>query len=239
MRKAVIGALALVIVAAWGLLALGALDWLAAHAIGRWGSPLVGAPVEVERVNLFIFEGEGRVKGLEVGAVPGFNARTAHMEELRVRLEPGTLFSGPARVHEFSIDALRVTYERGHGGSNLDAIQRNIDAFVKSSGAGAGGGGGGLGKPRRYVIERLVIRNVRVVVTHQGIPGGQGVSFNLPDVELRDVGKREDGLTAGQVAALVTAELQKKIALRLLANVDALRRGGFEGAVDALRRLIK
>jgi hypothetical protein len=46
-------------------------------------------------------------------------------------------------------------------------------------------------------------------------------------------------MTASQVAQLVTATLQQRIAMRLLSNVDALRRGGFEGAIDALRRLVR
>jgi hypothetical protein len=235
MRKAVIGALVLVIVVAWGLLALLGVDWLARHAINRWGSTLLAAEVDVERVNLSMFKGTAFVKGVEVGRVPGFNVRTAHMDELRVRLDPATVLSGPTLVHEFAVTSLQVTYERGDRGSNLDAIQRNIEAAVRSSGEGGTGKAGG----RRYVIERLVIRNLRVVVSHQGLPGGQALAFDLPDVELRDIGKRDGGLTANQVAALVTATLHQKVALRVLSNLDALRRGGLEGAIDALRRLVK
>ena len=91
---------------------------------------------------------------------------------------------------------------------------------------------------RKFVVERLTIRNARVVMTARGL-GGQGLSFDLPDVELRDVGKRQGGVTASQLAAVVTATLQQKIALRVLSSADALRRGGLEGAVDALRNLVK
>lgn len=69
--------------------------------------------------------------------------------------------------------------------------------------------------------------------------GGQGIRFDLPDVMLRDIGRREGGLTAAQVAALVAATLQNRIAQKVLTNVDALRRGGVEGAVDALKELLK
>ena len=75
-------------------------------------------------------------------------------------------------------------------------------------------------------------------MTNKGL-AGQGLTFDLPDVDLRDVGKRQKGLAASQVAQLVTATLQQRIAMRVLSNVDALRRGGMEGAIDALRRLIK
>jgi hypothetical protein len=67
---------------------------------------------------------------------------------------------------------------------------------------------------------------------------GQGVNFDLPDIELRDIGKRQDGLTASQVAAVVTNAIIARIAQRVLSNIDLLRKGGIEGAIDALKGLI-
>jgi len=58
-------------------------------------------------------------------------------------------------------------------------------------------------------------------------------------VDLRDVGKKQGGLTVSQVAVVVTATLQQRIAIRLLSNLETLRRGGLEGAIDALRALVK
>lgn len=237
-RKAIIGALALVIVAVWGLLALGALDWLAKHAINRWGAALLGAPVDVERVNLSVFKGDGLLKGLEVGRVPGFEQRAAHLQELRIRLDAATVFSGVTVVHELSLGPVQLTYERSDRGTNLDAIQRNIEAYVTKARGADGGKGAGSGSARKYVIERLTIRNARVVMTNKGL-AGHGLAFDLPDVELRDVGKREGGLSSSQIAQLVTATLQQRIAMRVLTNVEALRRGGLEGAIDALRRLVR
>jgi hypothetical protein len=141
-------------------------------------------------------------------------------------------------VRELAIAAPQVSYERGDRGTNLDAIQRRIDAYAKGSGAADGKAEGTTRAKRRFVVERLTIRNARVVMTTRGL-GGQGLSFDLPDVELRDVGRRQGGVTASQLAAIVTATLQQKIAVRVLSSADALRRGGLEGAVDALRNLVK
>jgi hypothetical protein len=67
---------------------------------------------------------------------------------------------------------------------------------------------------------------------------GQGVSFDLPEIELRDIGKGQDGLTASQVAGVVTNAIIVRIAQRVLSNIDLLRKGGIEGAIDALKGLI-
>ena len=72
-----------------------------------------------------------------------------------------------------------------------------------------------------------------------GADRGQGVSFDLPDIELRDIGARQNGLTASQVAAVVADALISRIAQRMLTNIDLLRKGGVEGAIDALKGLIR
>jgi hypothetical protein len=58
-------------------------------------------------------------------------------------------------------------------------------------------------------------------------------------VQLTDVGRRQGGLTASEVAQVVASQFQQKIAQKVLTNVDALRRGGVEGAIDALKGLLK
>jgi hypothetical protein len=68
---------------------------------------------------------------------------------------------------------------------------------------------------------------------------GQGVGFDLPDIELRDVGRRQNGLTASEVAHVVTDVIIARIAQKILTHIELLRHGGVEGAIDALKGLLK
>jgi hypothetical protein len=68
---------------------------------------------------------------------------------------------------------------------------------------------------------------------------GQGVSFDLPDIELRDVGRRENGVTASEAANVVAGAVIAGIAQKVLTNIDLLRKGGVEGAMDALKGLLR
>ena len=220
------------------LLAWNSLDLLVRVALERWGPDVTGVKLEVGEVRISPRDGRGVITGLEVGNPAGFSsARAARFGEVRLAIDPSTLTARVVAVRELALVSPQVTYERGDRGTNLDAIQRNIEAYAKASGNGDTAPGKARDK-RKFVIDRLTIRNARVLMTNKGL-GGQGLTFTLPDVDLRDVGKREGGLTASQVAAVVTATLQQKIALRVLSNVDALRRGGLEGAIDALRSLVK
>jgi len=221
---------------AW--LAWNSIDLIVRVALEHWGPDVMGAKVEVSEVRISPRDGLGAVRGLEIGNPPGFSApRAARFGEIRVALEPSTLLSDVIVVHELAVESAQVTYERGDKTTNLDAIQKRIESYAKGPGS-AGANDAQRAKKRRFVIERLAIRKARVLMTTRGL-GGQGLAFDLPDVELRDVGKRQGGVTASEAAALVASTLQQKIALRVLTNAEALRRGGLEGAIDALKGLVK
>ena len=234
----VLGVLA-VVAALGALLAWNSLDLVVRYALERWGPDVTGVKIEVAEVRISPADGTGRIAGIDVGNPPGFAAaRAARFGEVRLALEPSTLASDLVHVRELALVGAQVTYERSDRGTNLDAIQRSIESYVKGKEAADGGKPRAAKSGRRFVIDRLTIRNARVLMTNTGL-GGQGLSFDLPDVDLRDVGRREGGLRASQVAQLVTATLQQRIAMRVLTNVEALRRGGLEGALDALRSLVK
>ena len=231
------------------LLALGAaavylafnyIDVIVKVGLEHYGPEVTGASVKVGEVRISPSTGRGAIRGLEIGSPAGFTApRAARFGEIRVALDPSTLTSRVILIHELTLEAPRIIYEKGARGANLDAIQERIDAYVKKSGGGSSAdGSGGTSLRRRFIIERLTLRGGHVTMTNSALKG-QGLGFDLPEIELRDVGKRQNGLTASEAAGVVASALQNKIAQKVLTNIDLLRKGGIEGAVDALRGLLK
>ena len=232
---------ALALVAAW--LAFNSVDVLVKWTLEHYGPEVTGSPVHVGAVAISPRDGRGSIRGLSIGNPPGYSSAEAlRVGEIRVALEPSTLTQPVVHVTELVIEAPQVTYERGNKATNLDAIQGRIEAYVKQLQAGDAPGPKGGPKPRearrRFVIDRLVIRAAHVTMTTAGLRG-QGLGFDIPDVELSDVGTRRGGLTASEVAQVVASALQQRIAQKLLTNLDLLRRGGVEGALDALKGLLK
>jgi len=210
-------------------------------ALEHWGPDLLGAPVKVGEVQISVQSGRGAIRELEIGNPSGFTARrAARFGEIRVSVDPMTLTDRLIVIHEITVDSPQITYEKGNKATNLDAIQSSIDAYLKRATAQAppGNSGAADGVKRRFVIERLSIKGGKVLMTTAGLKG-QGVAFDLPAVELRDIGKDRGGVTASEAAALVASVLQNRIAQKVLTNMDLLRRGGVEGAVDALKGLLK
>ena len=230
------------LVAGGAWFALNSLDVIVKTALEHWGPDVVGAPVSVGSVNISARNGKGAIYGLEIGSPAGFGAkRAARFGEIRVAVDPSTLTDKLIVVREIVIDAPTITYERGNKTANLDAIQSRIDAYVKRAAdarQASPGSDSSLDPRRRFVIERVNIRGGKVLMTNAALKG-QGLTFDLPEIDLRDIGKGKGGVTASEAAAVVASALQVKIAQKVLTNVDLLRKGGVEGAVDALKGLLK
>jgi hypothetical protein len=245
MKKAAIVLAVLAVLIAGGVYwAYNSLDVIVKVALEHYGPNVAGVSVKVGEVTLSPRDGRGSLKGVEIGNPPGFAApRAARLGEVSVVLDPATIRAPVVLVHEIVIDAPQITYERGKSSTNLDAIQKNIEAYVKSAQAQSSAEGkdskpGGMDVRHRFVIERLAIRGAKVTMTNPGLKG-QGVTFDLPDIELRDIGKRQGGVTASEVANIVANALLGRIAQKVLTNIDLMRGGGVEGVVDALKGLLK
>jgi uncharacterized protein involved in outer membrane biogenesis len=243
-RKALYGAVILAVLGVAGVwLAFNYLDVLVKWTLEHYGPDVTGTPVHVGDVHISPRDGRGVVRGLEIGNPPGFSSgRAVRLGEVRLALDPATLMQDVVLVHELVLESPQVVYEKGAKTTNLDAIQERIEAYVKKLDAEEGSTSKAGDKPRsgkrRFIVERLVIRGAHVTMTNSSLRG-QGLGFDLPDVQLADVGRKRGGLTASEVAQVVASTLQQKIAQKLLTNLDLLRRGGVEGAVDALKGLLK
>ncbi|HEX4332781.1 MAG TPA: hypothetical protein VH040_11630 [Usitatibacter sp.] len=242
MRKAAwIVAVLLVVAAGAAFWAYESLDLIVKYALEHYGPQVAGVSVEVGEVHLSPSDGRGSVKRVDIGNPPGFTApRAARLAEISVWVDPATVRAPVVVIHEIVIGEPLITYERGDHGTNLDAIQKNIASYVKRAQESPGDGdrkpSGGEVK-HRFVVEKLVIRAGKVTMTNPGLKG-QGVSFELPDIEMHDLGRRNGGATASEIASVVADTLVSRIAQKLLTNLDLLRKGGVEGAIDALKALV-
>jgi hypothetical protein len=215
-------------------------DLLVKLALEHYGPQVAGVSVKVDEVRLSPKDGRGVLRGVEIGNPPGFTApRAARLGEVTMAVEPATLRAPVVLIHEIAIVAPTITYERAGKTTNLDAIAKNIESYVKASEASPDGKQAS-GKDARhlFIIERLTIRGAKVTMTNPALKG-QGVTFDLPDIRLDNIGRARGGVTASEAARQVTNALLAGIAARVLSNIDLLRQGGVEGAIDALKGLFR
>ncbi|HLX24960.1 MAG TPA: hypothetical protein VKR38_16550 [Usitatibacter sp.] len=235
---------AVILLAILAAIACGALWWayenpgvVVKFALEYYGPKVMGVDVKVGEARISPGDGKGTVRGVEIGNPPGFSsARAVRLGEASVWVEPATIRSPIVLIHEIAVTGPAITYERAGGSNNLDAIQKRIAQSASAAQSAPTGTSTLSGEKRRYIIERIVIRGARVTMTNSALKG-QGVTFDLPDIEMKNIGK-DSGVTADEAAAIVAATVSSRIAQKVLTNIDLLRKGGVEGALDALKGLV-
>lgn len=236
------------------------LDSLVKAVVERYGSEATQARVSLKAVELSPTSGAGRLQGLTVGNPKGFATSEAMtLGDIRVSLDISTLQSNPVVIKEVLIAQPAITYEYAAGGSNLETIQKNVQAYAARFGSGqpAAGGSQGSGAPtagksdaaaeRKVIIERLVVSDGKIGISHAALQG-RSLSSSLPTIELKDIGKDKGGATPAEVAEKVigtisaqasrvaSADLQKQLGAVLKEQAGKI--GGTEGATEKLKGLL-
>ncbi len=209
MKKIHIALLALPLIVAAAMLYLwlaNPLNALVKAAIEKYGSEMILAPVTLGRVELSPTDGKGELSALVLGNPQGF--KTPHAlkaDRIELALEPASLAGDVLRIRKIHVDAPHIVYEQNGGVTNFDAIQRNVARHV---GANRKAPGKDKKADAKMIIDALSIRNAKV--NYNGL-----MDLKLPDIELRNIGKKQGGATSAEVANAIVAELNRKLAIEL------------------------
>lgn len=214
------------------------LDERVKAAIEQYGSQACGAAVRLDQVAIAAADGRGVLRGLSIGNPQGF--QTAHALQVSVvdlAVDLSTLASDVVVVHNVELETPDVIYEKGRGGTNFDALQANVQQFVGADGASSAQRSA---KPaKRLIVEHFAIHGTRAQAS-AAFMQGKTVAFKLPDIDLKDIGKAEGGITPAQLGTIVMRALNQKV--RAAVSIDALTQSASDGvgkAGDALKHLFK
>jgi Uncharacterized protein involved in outer membrane biogenesis len=183
------------------------LNALVKTAIEKYGSEMTQAQVSVSGVDLSPTDGKGVLSGLALGNPKGFKSPHAlKAGRIELALEPASLTRDVVLIHRIHVDAPYISYEKNDKGvTNFDAIQRNVQRYV---GAGSKAPKEDKKAETKMVIESLLIRNAKV--NYNGL-----MDLKLPDIHLRNIGKKSGGATSAEVTRAIVGELNKQLAITL------------------------
>lgn len=192
------------------------------------GPKVTGTRVELDDAKIALFTGGGELAGLFVGNPEGWSEEKAfYLGKVRAAVRPGSLLGDVIEVNEVFIDAPEFVYERRLlGGSNIDAL---IAQIQKNTGGGAqqtpGEEPAGRGEPaqateaKKFIVKSFTLQGAKVTV----LGFGQGATLTLPPITLTDLGVKEGGITASQLA---TAVLKQVLAQIGVVAADAVKQAG-------------
>lgn len=198
------------------------LNSLVKAGIEKFGSEMTKAQVRVNKVDLSPADGKGALSGLSLGNPKGFKgAHAFRADRIELTLEPATLAEDVLLIHRIHIASPDISYEKNDSGTNFDAIQRNVESYLGASKKQAD-----KDAPKKMIIESLVIRDARVNYNDM-------LDLKLPDIELRNIGKKSGGATSAQVTRAIIAELNTQLAIALAKTAAIGAVGGVAVGVGA------
>lgn len=206
------------------------------EAIQRYGSDATQAIVIVDNIDLDVTNGKTALSGFVVGNPAGFKTDSAfELGNIAVQIDTSSLDSDIILINSVAINSPKVTYELGDGGSNVDAIKRNVDTYAKQfSSGGESSSTQDSGPQKKIIIERLTITNGSVNVSAPFLDG-KSLGTSLPTITLTDIGKDSGGANPADVIKRVIDEMTKGVGGAIAGlNLDDIRKQATAKAQEAI-----
>lgn len=200
--------------------------------VERVGPEFVQADVQLDQVDLSLRTGEGSLKGLVIGNPAGFRSDNAFsLGEIALAIQPESVTTDTIVINKLHVIAPEITYETGQRGSNLEQLQRNVEAAVQRY---TGDSSQAAPVEEEGAEKKLIIRDLQVTngQIHYSNPLlSKTVDLALPAIKLSGIGEKSGGATAVEVVNLLLASINKE-AINAIAQ-----KGLLEGAAkDAIEQ---
>ena len=199
-----IGGVAVLIVAVV-IFFISSIDSIIKQVVEEVGSKTTKTEVSLSAASVSLSDGRAALRGLTVGNPAGFKTDSAFsLGEISVTLDAANTTDKQIVIKEIAINAPQVTYEIGSNGSNIDAIQKNVESATGGSSGGSSAKSGDEGP--KLIIDNLYVRSGKIRVSAP-LMGGKTMDASLPTIHLKDIGRDKGGASPAEVAQQVIAKL--------------------------------
>lgn len=201
---AVIAILAVVV-----FLGLQNLDQIVKLAIENVGTRVTGTAVTLDKVKIEVTNGRGELYGLQIDNPSGYKSPYAfYLGEVALQVDTGTLTSDVIVIKEVLIDgAVLIAEQKGLKDTNLQDLMDNMSQGSADQAASEPQPADTGSSNVKLIIEKIsFLNNDAKLITQQW--GEKNLS--LPDINLRDIGKKENGLTPEQMGPAIIEPLLKQ-----------------------------
>ncbi len=207
-----IGIGAIVIVIAIIIFGLSNLGPIIKQAVNSYGPKITKTELHVADVSVSIFSAEANIKKLFLGNPTGFKTPSAmKVGSVLVNVDEKSLSSDTIVVDRIEVITPEITYEKKGKNDNFNTILKNItktsDVEKRSKQESEKKGAG-----KKLIIRNFIVKkgNVNLDVSVYGI-GDKQISVPLPDIHLKDIGKKKNGASPAEAFKEIFAALYGNI----------------------------
>ena len=227
--------LVLLLVIGGGLFLIFGLNAAVKAGVEKGGSHVLKTEVSLAQVKLSPWSGKGTLEGLLVKNPEGFSEGNAfELGKVHVDIKPSSVMSDKVVLREVIIDGPVITYDRELSKSNIGQLKKNIEELAgpkEEKPEEPEPEKEDKGEGKQVALEHFVLQNGEVRITSKLLKG-EGVTLQLPKIELNDIG-------TGNKTASVAEVINKVYAAVAAAVVKAIEESdiSIEGGVDALKEM--
>jgi hypothetical protein len=230
----------LVVVVIVGISKLGP---LVKTAVNTYGPKITDTELRVDDVGISIFSAEAKLKAFFLGNPKGYKSPSAmKVGSVYVDVDEASITKDTIIINRVEVVGPEITYERRGKTDNFQSILNNVQKNVPPKGS-AKNETAKEGQGKRLVINDFIVKKGKVNLTLAmpgGVLGDQEIKADLPDIHLKDIGKKKGGVSAAEAAKEIFAALYGKIQSPVVMGAlnDQLKNLGGVGA-EAVEKAAK
>jgi uncharacterized protein involved in outer membrane biogenesis len=181
-------------------------------AVNKYGPQITGTELHVDDVGISIFSAEAKLKKFFLGNPKGFKSPSAmKVGSVYVDVDEGSITKNPIIINSIEVAGPEITYEKRGKTDNFQSILSNVQKNVPK-GESAKKEPAKAGPAKKLIINDFIIKNGKVNLAVEipgGVLGDQEIKADLPDIHLKDIGKKKGGASAAEVAKEIFAALEE------------------------------
>ena len=187
------------------------LNKIVEKGITTFGSQVTLTEVSLEASNISLFSGEGELKGLVIGNPKGFSSNNAiSLDRIKVSVDVKSIFTDNILIKQILIDGPKISYELAGKKSNIQAILNNINSPAKKEEKVKKTESKKKGSQKKVIIDLVKITNGKIDLA-MTVLGGKGASLEFSDLTMRDLGRKEGGLTPEEAVLVIFSSINKGV----------------------------
>ncbi|MBW2410556.1 MAG: hypothetical protein JRF72_12215 [Deltaproteobacteria bacterium] len=181
-------------------------------AVNTYGPKITKTELHVADVGVSILSAEAKIESFFLGNPKGFKSPSAmKVGSLFVKVDEKSLTGDTIIIERVEVKKPEINYEKKGKTDNFKAILDNVKqsaASDKKSADPAKKEGGG----KNLIINDFVVTQgkVNLAMSVMGL-GDKEIAVNLPDIHLKDLGKKKGGASASEISKEIFAALYGKI----------------------------
>jgi hypothetical protein len=206
-----IAAGALLIIIVLFVVGLSNLGPLVKKAVNTYGPKMTKTDVHVADVGVSIFSGQAKLKDFYLGNPDGFKSPHAvKVASVYVNVDEGSITSETIVVDEITVVNPEITYEKSVSGDNFKTILNNVDKATRAGESSKKPSATEDGKGKKLLIRTFIVRGGVVNLALPMLPG-KNVGAPLPDIHVKNVGQKKEGVTPARAFEEILAVLYRQI----------------------------